>query len=35
MHSKIYVLNMAGESIRTTTNETVQTLYVMTKFKDS
>ena len=34
MHSKIYVLNMAGQSIRTTTNETIQTLYSMTKFKE-
>lgn len=33
MHSKIYVLNMAGQSVRATTHETIQTLYSMTKKK--
>jgi DNA-directed RNA polymerase beta' subunit len=34
MHSKFYVLNMAGENIRVSHHETIQTLYDMTRFKD-
>ena len=33
MKSKVNVIGLAGNGIRTTTNETVQTLYSMTKFE--
>lgn len=34
MNSKAYILNVYGENIRKTTNEAIQTLYMMTKFED-
>lgn len=34
LHSKFYVLNMAGQNIRQSNHETIQTLYSMTRFND-
>ena len=34
LRSKLNIIGIAGNGIRKTTNETVQTLYMMTKFKD-
>ena len=33
LHSKVNILGMAGQGIRKTTNETIQTLYSMTKYE--
>ena len=33
MKSKVNVIGIAGQGIRTTTNETIQTLYSMTKYE--
>ena len=34
LHSKINIIGIGGDIVRTTTNETIQTLYSMTKFKE-
>lgn len=34
MESKAYILNVYGENIRKTTNESIQTLYMMTRFEE-
>jgi hypothetical protein len=34
LKSKLNIIGLAGEGLRKTTNETVQTLYMITKFKD-
>lgn len=34
MHSKSHIINIYGENMRQTTNEGVQTLYMMTRFED-
>lgn len=33
MESKSHILNIQGDNMRTTTNEGIQTLFMMTKFK--
>lgn len=33
MMSKSHILNIQGDNMRTTTNEGIQTLYMMTKFQ--
>lgn len=35
LHSKINIIGLGGNGLRTTTNETVQTLYSMTKFNEA
>lgn len=34
MMAKSHILNISGETMRNTTNESIQTLYAMTKFED-
>ena len=34
IHSKQHILNISGSNMRTSSNEAIQTLYSMTKFKE-
>lgn len=34
LHSKSNIIGIGGDIVRKTTNETIQTLYAMTKFKN-